>query len=290
MEGIVKVLCEPESVSIPEEYRNCSVDARQVDDALQHLSLRYAARTETEIVQPGDTVHCRAQRERYPDGRTVLLYTAVELPGAQQAAQAAVGKCVGDVFNAPLAGQDTTLTVEKIIRPVPVEVNDTLIASMGVQDVHTVADYRAYITEKMRQDRMTEQHKMAIRHVIAEMLNRSEIEYDAAQLEQELAQQAEAIRAEYLAYGMELSDEDIRNGFVEQVKQIVLAKELCARRGITIDRDEVENEADQMQEMMQLMGEEVPSREQLVEESMERAYVNALFSLIEAAVNEKMGG
>lgn len=290
MKATVTKLCEPESVQLPKEMLTVQIDPQQVEANVARLSLRYADLVEVQTAQKGDCVHCRIENGRYPDGRTVLLYTDIAMPGGEAAAQDAVGKNCGEEFSTSLAGEPAVLTVEKIIRPVPREVNDSLIASMGIEDVKTVEDYRAYTLKRLHDDAMTEKYKMATAFVQQQMIESSAFEYDEAELESELGEKIDLWRAEYLSYGMEVSDDDIRQSFTEQQKQLWLAKALCRSRGITLDRDEVEAEAKRMLEMYELMGETIDDKERFLAESLDNAYLNELFSAVEAYVSKEMEG
>lgn len=291
MKGTVVTLCSLENIRIPEEFLTISVDEARVEEELGRLSLRYARETETETAQSGDTVLCRGDKESYPDGRTILLYTAVEMPGAEEAAEAVLGKKAGDVFFSKLGEKDVVLTVEKVIRLTPMEVNDALIASMGLEGVRTVADYRTYTAEKMAQDIRMEKHKMAMAYVEEEMEKGSTFAYEEAEVNRELEENREAIQADYQAYNMPIpDDEEIRKGILRQAKQFWMAKALCEKLGIAVDMAEAEANADQMAEMLALMGEPVPEQEKLVEEAVNNGYVNELFRIVDEYVTERMGG
>lgn len=290
MKGKVIKFCDPAGIPVPAGLLTATVDPRQVEQDVQRLALRYAQRVSVRTVQPGDTVYCRADGERYPDGRTVLLHTGLGVPGAEEAGQAALGKAVGEMFSAPLAGKPACLTVEQILRPLPAEVNDALIAGLGLEGVTTVEGYRAFVAQKMLSDKKTENKKMAVGHVMSQMLSQSAFDYDEEEFSSFFAANQEAILADYRSMGMEIEVSELRAGMLEQEKQGWLAQEYCRRNDIHIDLESAQADADQMMEMMQLMGEPVPDREQLVEEAIRNSYVTALFQGLEDLVANKMGG
>lgn len=291
MKGTVITLCPPEKIQIPEEFLTISVDEERVEEELRRLSLRYAKETEEEVAQKGDTVFCRADAQSYPDGRTILLYTGAEMPGAEEASRAVLGKKAGDEVFTKLGEKDVVLTVEKVIRLLPVEVNNALIASMGLESIQTVAEYRSFTAEKIRQDAKMEKHKMAMAYVEQQMEDNSTFAYEEEALDKELEENRDAIQADCRAYHMPVpDDEEIRIGILRQAKQVWMAKALCEQQGIHPDVSEAEAAADQMAEMMSLMGEEVPPREKLVEDAVNNGYVNELFRIVDEYVSEKMGG
>lgn len=290
MKGHVTKMCDPKDVRIPDEMLHVALEPQQVDDALRQLSLRYAQQTQVQQAQTGDIVYCRADQAGYPDGRTVQLYTGLKIPGAEKAANAALGKGIGDQVKTVLADKQVTLQVEKIIRPVPVQVNDALIASMGMDGVATMEAYRQHAESKMLADMKTEKRKMAVSYVLQEMLENSAFLYDEKEYDAYIAEHMDEMLAEYQSYDMDVDEDEIRKGVLEQFKEGWLAEEFCKRSKINVDLTAAEEETDRMMEMMSLMGETVPDRETLLAESISNAYIIEMFKKLEMMVDEKMGG
>lgn len=71
MKGIVKKLCDIDGIAIPAEMLEIHVDDKQVEQAIERLSLRYAKECPAETAQNGDLVRCHAEAG---DGRPILLY------------------------------------------------------------------------------------------------------------------------------------------------------------------------------------------------------------------------
>lgn len=117
--GSVSKLYDIDSIAIPAELLALCVDEQQVEQSVRQPALRYASEAPADAVQPGDVVRCRADAASYPDGRTILLFPGMALPGAEAAEQAVLGRGVGDEFSAPLCGRNAVLTVEGITRRTP---------------------------------------------------------------------------------------------------------------------------------------------------------------------------
>lgn len=289
MKATVKKLCDMDRIAIPPELLKVELDEQAVTDAVARLSLRYAALGEAETAETGDIVHCRADAQSYPDGRDILLYTDVAMPGAEQAAQAALGKRVGGSFEAPVADKAVQLTVSKIVRRTPAEVNDALIASMGLDGVSTVAEYTAYTREKMLADLRMERSK-EITHIIVDTMDKeSEFDCDAAVLDELVASQEEMYAADYAAAGIDITPEELRMSILAQARQAWVAEAFCIERGIEIDRESAEQYADQMIEMMTLMGEEVPERAVMLEMALENEYFRGFYDYIDGLIARRMG-
>ncbi len=290
MKGFVTKLCDIDSIEIPEEMLDIRVDEGQVEAELSALSLRYAKEELAETAACGDTVFCRADKESYPDGRTILIYTAVPLPGAEDAAKQLLGKRAGDTVTVQLAGKTAALTVEKVLRRIPVEVSDELIAQLGLEGVATVADYRNYLRKKAMDDQKMEKSKAAIRYILDQMDAGSTFEYDQQELDAYVQKNMEQYLKDMQEMGMEESPEEIKASILAQEKQNWMAEAFCKAHNIAVDLADAENQADQMMEMMQLTGEPVPEREELVEMGLQNAYFEGILHYMEGILEKKMGG
>lgn len=290
MNGKVIKLCDPQTIQIPQEFTVAVVDAQQVEQELNNLAKRYAEQSAADIAQQGDIVCCRADEQSYPDGREIRLYTALDIPGAQAAAAAVQGQVIGAQLATTLAGKAVQLTIQKIIRLIPAQVNDKLIAAMGIEGVSTVEAYRQHITAKKLADIKMENNKKLMQYIMDQMINGSAFDYDPAELKAELEGQREFIAQEYSSAGVEMpADAELLEALLYQQKQGWLAAEYCHANGIEIDKAAAEEEADQMLEMMAIMGEELPDRSQMVEDSMRNAYVMELFAGLDAMLGDKVG-
>ena len=289
MNGIVTKLYDVDSIAIPAEYLKTQIDTQYIEDEIKALSLRCAQETKAEQVAEGDLVRCKADQDSYPDSRTILLFTGVQLPGAEEAAKAAVGKHPGDVFTANIAGKTVHLTVEEVIRRVPVSVDDAAVASLGMEGITTVEAYRAYLTDKAEKEQKQEQSKQILRHFMDEMVNGSQYSYD----ESELAAYVIKMKEETLKQNpaaAEMGDERITQSIVYQCKQQWCAEAICKAQGMMPTPEEIEQGADQMAEMFQLVGEPVPGREELLEMSRSELCMTPMFEYLNQLIQQKVGG
>ena len=291
MNGVVKKLYDIDSIVIPEEFLDVHVDEQQVEEEVERLSVRCAKESLTEVVSNGDMVVCQADPESYPDGRTIQIYTGMQIPGAEQAEAALCGKKTGETCQTALMGKNVTLTIRKVIRLIPAEVTDELVAGLGQEGVKTIEEYKKYIRNKMAEDQQMEKTKEAIRYVLEEMTEKSEYAYDEAEMDAYVKHEME----QYAGQMDEGEDEDVtqdemRNGIIGQEKQRWMAEAFCREKGIEVDLSNVEKDADQMIEMMQLMGEAVPEREEMIRMTTQDAYFNGLADYINTLIAEKLGG
>ena len=290
MNGKVDKLYDIDSIVIPEELLNVSVDEQRIDDEVGMLSLRYATESLADTAAESDLVYAKADQESYPDGRTILLYTAMNMPGAEEAAKAVIGKKAGDVVSTVLADKKVTLTIEKVLHREPVEVTDELIAGMGIEGVSDIEAYKVYLREKMIADLKMENNKEIVRHILNVMTENSTYTYDEAEAKAQTMAMAEQYQKEYEQMGEIVTVEEICEGMISQEKQMWMAKAVCENKGIEVDTSSAEEDADRMIEMMQLTGEPVPDREEMIQMAVQDAYFTGLMSYIDSMVQQKTGG
>ena len=105
MKGYVTRLCDIDSIGIPDEMLEVHIDKERIEKQIAALSLRYANEISSIICARGDIVRCKADEASYPDKRTIILFTGASLPAAEEAANAAIGKKLGESFKTELAGK-----------------------------------------------------------------------------------------------------------------------------------------------------------------------------------------
>lgn len=295
MNGYVSKLYDIDSIVIPKEMLNTFVDEQRVEEAVHMLSMRYAKEMQVDIVEKGDLVYCQADQTSYPDGRTILLYTGLEIEAAKVASEAVIGKKTEDSFLTTLAQKQVGLTIKKIIRRIPVEVNDALIVDMGIEGVISVEDYKAYIRQKMAKDQKMENSKAVLRYVMDEMVEKTIYSYDEAEMQshvQAMMAEYEQMMATFGADEMEddESPEDIKENIIYQAKQYWMAEAFCKSKDIPIDESDIEDEINRMVEMMELTGEPVPKRDELRSMMIQDAYLDGFFGYVNQMIEQQKEG
>lgn len=287
MKGTVTKLFDIDRIVIPQELLDLHVEENEIEEKIQLLSIRYAKENDVEVVTKGDTVYCKVDENSYPDGRKVILYTGTNIPAASNASEKAIGKNVNDTFTATLADKNVTLTIQQIIHRTPVEVDDALIARLGIEDVQTIEAYRNYLKEQILADMRMERHKTIFYHYITELVNNSEYAYE----KDEMDEYVQSLIAQYPPESLaEMNQEAIEANVLNQVKESLIADAFCSIHNIEIDMKEVEEAADQMLEMQALMGEEVPAREDMIEMYLQNMKFNAVYEYVDKIATEKLGG
>ena len=289
MKGSVKKLCDIESIVIPEEMLEVRVNGDLIEEEVGNLAFRYANETEVGTVAKGDIVYCEADKGSFPDGRTIILYTGAALPGAESAEEAAAGRSVGDGFETVLADKAAVLKIVKIIRRTPAEINDALVASIGIDGVSSVDGYREYMREKNLADLRMEKGKELSRYIVERMEEGSSFEYSEKDFDDYCEKSLAQMPAEP-GFEMQIGPEELRSSLLSQLKLGWMSEALCEKKGIKIDDAAIEAEADQMAEMMGLMGENAPDRAELIEASRQNALITEFFMEIDKIIDNKLGG
>ncbi len=286
MKGIVEKLCELESIEIPEDMLKVTIDEHCTDKGVEQLAIRYADESYVNTVEKGDLAYCTADKESRSDERKILVYTGVILPGAEKAAEDVIGKSIGDEVKTVICEKEVTLTIEKILRRIPVEVDDSIVKKENIEGVNTVEEYKKYLYDKTLADTRLEKSKVINYFIIKMMERESTFVYDQEELDKTIGKYLE----EYKAYE-EFKNEDPKDVYeltASQIKQGWVVRAFCESRGLNVDVKEAEEEADRMIEMLTLMGEEVPSREELIEDSLMNEYYGKFFAYLEDYVTKKM--
>lgn len=290
MIGCVSKLYDMDRVEIPAELLDLHVDDQKVELGLKQLAMRYATECPAETVEKGDVVYAKPDGDSYPDERKILIFTGIDMPGAEAAVEAVLGRKKGDVVKTELYDRPVTLTIQNLIRRIPAPIDDSLAVHMGVEGIKTLEDCRSHLREKALSDIRLENSK-EIAHIYVDALHKYSVyEYDEAEAEAYIDSVYDEIAAEYAQYGMNPTEEELRKDILEQKKQEWMIQAFCKAYGLEVDPEEAAKEAEQMMEMMALMGEDVSDREKYLEMALSGAYANQFFMYIEKIAEEKMGG
>lgn len=288
MNGSVSRLCDIDSIVIPEDMLDVKVDEARIEEEIKALSLRYANESQADKVQKGDVVYCEADKASFPDGRTIILYTGMNVPGAEKTSEAAVGMNSGESFETELVGKNVQLTVNKIVRRTPAEVTDELVAGIGIEGVATIDDYRAYLIQKAEDDQKMENSKMLIMYYIDQMVNGSEYDYDETEMEDYVKSVLEEHKDEFIdPMDNEMPLDDMKASVIAQKKQGWMTRAFCESKGININEEELKEQIAQTREMMELVGEEIPDSAELAEMVEDDMYFTSFLDYVNKIIENK---
>ena len=256
MKTKVSRLFDVKSIPTPEDIPDWHVDEAAVDGLLKALATQHATETEVLEVQMGDTVFCAS--EGALADRTVLVYPGRNMPGAEAAEKAVLGCTPGGTVKTELSGVPAVLTVKRIVRRAPAEMDDKLIQGEQIDGVDTVEAYRAYIKAKTEEQNRSLSAKRLSAALREELIARSEYDVDEAEQEAWTEDAAQKMLKMYEDEGIDphipedgtdfLTDEEVMETFKAQMRPQFLAlamcRAFCDAHGISFGPEERKRYAD----------------------------------------------
>mgnify|MGYP004634263861 FL=1 len=130
--------------------------------------------------------------------------------------------------------------------------------------------------EKNLADLRMEKGKELSRYIVERMEEGSSFEYSEKDFDDYCEKSLAQMPAEP-GFEMQIGPEELRSSLLSQLKLGWTSEALCEKKGIKIYDAAIEAEADQMAEMMGLMGENAPDRAELIEASRQNALITEFF-------------
>lgn len=254
MEIKVREIYDVSQIEVPKELGLWKVSDEQMDAQLKVLARLAAQDIPADKAQAGDCVRCICLSGEL-EGREVLLYPGMKIPGAEQAEAAVEGCGAGDVIHTVLNG-DAELQIREILRRKPAEVDDALIESLCMEGVGTLEAYRAWYKKTTAESNQTQAVKQIQNYMLDELAARSVVEADEAEMERGAEAQARqrfAFDMETGGMQMELTDEmleELKQESRLQMRRDAVEKAFCEEQGFTFTPDMFEEEMREIAEMM----------------------------------------
>ena len=288
MKSQVITLYEVKNVAVPAELCAWQVDEAEIDARISALAMEYAAETAVETAAEGDCAVCRGAENSPLADRTVLIFPGRAIPGAEEAEKVVIGKKTGEQAAVALAGAETVLTIEKILRRQPAAVDDALIQELEIDGVTTVAGYRAYFRNECEQSNRTMAVRQISSYLFQELVERSDFAIDRGEMDAWTGKRAAQMFRYMLEEGEDprlpeegfeiLTDEQaiakIAESLESQFKEILVCRALCRQNGICFTAEDIQSELEQLQAAE---GAEAVDEEQL----LENKYFFELWTILE---------
>lgn len=138
---------------IPDKYRQWRIADEEISRALETLAHDRARLEDVSEVRMFDAVQCRGVSDQPRWNRQNLLFYPGRGLCEAVFEEACLGKEVGETYTVTTGDGDVTLTVERIVRRIIPNVDDTLVQTEGIADVDTVADYFRWYKERNEPER-----------------------------------------------------------------------------------------------------------------------------------------
>lgn len=262
MEAKVKVLFDPALVVVPEEMTRWKVTDQQVEEQLERIGRLNAREVSADMAAAGDCVVCSCEAGQL-EGRTVLLYPGLCVPGAEAAEQAALGRKVGETFEAELNGT-LTLTVQKVIHRMFRGVDDEAVQALGIDGVTTVEAYRTWYQKDAGEKNREQALKYIKFYILDTVAAKSEIEVNQAELDAWARPQVEQAYESMQVPGMPLENRDemmamLKEQCIQGFRRDQVSRALCGAQGFVYTPDMFEAQVAEMAAQM-------PGMEEMLEE------------------------
>lgn len=270
MKSTVSKLYDRNCIAVPKEMGKWRIDGREVERQLILLSHTHGTEVNVDKVRAGDSVRLGCE-EGNLQGRVVLIYPGLDLPGAADAEKAVLGRCVNDSVTTRINGTSVVLRVEEILRRIPVDIDDALIQKEHLEGIHTVDEYRCMYRKRIEEQNRTHAKSVISNFILNEMIEHSEYTVDPEEMK---AWKDENARAQYEALieegedprvaedGTELTEEEAIENLKEEqeylFKRELVCRAFCAAQGISLEWEALKEEFEKMipPEMAEFISEE----------------------------------
>lgn len=181
MRSKVIKLYDHTQAEVPAELIRWRIPEEQVDRELESLARSHAREIDADAVQTGDSVFCRGESAVPRWNKPVLLFYPGHGLCEQVLEDALVGMKPGESRTVAASEGEVTLTVTRVVRREAHPIDDELVKLENVQGVETLADYRKWYRDKT--EKWNHDHQMCglARHLLEEIVAKSEYDIDQAE-------------------------------------------------------------------------------------------------------------
>lgn len=166
---------------VPAKLRLWRVSEKEIDEELAALSRSHARENDVSEVQLGDSVVCRGESAVPRWNKPVLLFYPGHGLCEKVIEDALVGIKAGESKTVAASEGSAVLTVTRIIRREAHPIDDDLVKLEAIEGVESVADYRRWYREKTEKWNRDHDRGYLARHLLEEVIEKSEYEIDEAE-------------------------------------------------------------------------------------------------------------
>lgn len=220
----------------------------EVQEKIVHLAKIHGELTEQDEITAGCGVICENE-----EGRKILLYPSLGMPGLAEAENEVKGKRAGDSFQTVVAGKNMALTVKQILLYRSCEIDDTLAQKAGMEGVFTLEDLKVKIEGDLKEKKRQEASRMLIMEMHQYLCSNAETVLDEEEIEAWTKEQARISYEENLEMGIDLrftetgemvTEEEIIKQLAEDMRlsfvSMLVNQKFCEERGFTSEKEGME--------------------------------------------------
>lgn len=165
---------DPASIDLSPYLRPFVLDQAKLDRELARLANPYVRWEKGTTVSEGDMVICRLTSGYPRFNKDKVKFVAGSGMFHKELETLAIGMTVGETREVELPEGRAALTVTDVTNKVVPPVSDDMVKRLGLHDVHTVADYTAYLARQQQEQVLEELLYEPLQYMIHEMIDQSE--------------------------------------------------------------------------------------------------------------------
>ena len=180
MRSRVLTLKDPRTVDLSGHLEPFALDRERLDRELRRSTNPYIRWEKGTVVSAGDLVVCRLGSDCPRFRKERVKFTAGSAMFHRELEVLTLGMAVGETRETDLPEGHVALTVTEVTNRIVPEISDALVAQMGLEGIHTVAEYTAYLTKQQKEERFREVVYAPYRYLIDQVVGGSEFVIDEA--------------------------------------------------------------------------------------------------------------
>ena len=180
MRSRVLTLKDPRTVDLSGHLEPFALDRERLDRELRRSTNPYIRWEKGTVVSAGDLVVCRLGSDCPRFRKERVKFTAGSGMFHRELEVLTLGMAVGETRETDLPEGHVALTVTEVTNRIVPEISDALVAQMGLEGIHTVAEYTAYLTKQQKEERFREGVYAPYRYLIDQVVGGSEFVIDEA--------------------------------------------------------------------------------------------------------------
>lgn len=181
-------------------------DEAALEAELRRLTNPYIRWEDGTTVSPGDQVVCRLASDCPRFQREKVRFVAGSGMFHKELEDMSTGMEVGETREAVLPEGKVSLTLTGVMNRVVPEASDEMVEKLGLEGVHTVAAYRAYLLEQQKEAAFQEDSYDALNHLMREVISGSEFVLDREDWEEPINRELDRCRTLCRQEGMTLEE------------------------------------------------------------------------------------
>ena len=181
-------------------------DEAALEAELRRLTNPYIRWEDGTTVSPGDQVVCRLASDCPRFQREKVRFVAGSGMFHKELEDMSTGMEVGETREAVLPEGKVSLTLTGVMNRVVPEASDEMVEKLGLEGVHTVAAYRAYLLEQQKEAAFQEDSYDALNHLMREVISGSEFVLDREDWEEPINRELDRCRTLCRQEGMVLEE------------------------------------------------------------------------------------